>query len=916
MSGYQKDYTMADDKLYSKYGKIVTMMDDLQTSGCFEATYSQPVFRIVVTGPNGSGKDSFINCLFGYPFLPPNCRSKRQMEIRFVHSIEDVSPMVEIEEVRKTFTRFPECSKFVADLQNATNDSNQNMSIRMNLTSNMSGDFYVISTCEQDAGNPHDKTLLREALAPASNFIILVLDAKTLDDSQLQIRDKWFNLIKNFDPELERTMVVFTKCDMLPSNFNYSKFKIFLKDTNEIFSPKFGFVCVKANFPSHIEASDQVRIEREYFCNHKQFQFYNTNDFFTFDVVAEKIIKWIYETKEFKTNLVNAYNKLLDRSKFVDSELQKFGSEFLDFTSQSKDLYLQSMMNVFCETVEKIFSGKCEIEEYNLSNTKLNRIYTDFLCAYLDLKPSTTFKNKEIIEIIQRSEGSTLSGFPSGDVIYALLDKQFEDLRNEINFYLDNIYTTVNQLFKNIINRYFARFPKALTSIEELIISYLDQEFNKSKKLQNDIAEMNFVYIYVDENSDQYKALIQNSLLKKGFTNNNQNNFNNNNPNNPNNNLNDNFPFKENKDISFFKANKDKDSYYNGLSEYVKNIVDFIYAEMIRNLREYIPKSTRNFFIKSLKSNMRFYLLQYLSKNPEFSQELEEDQEVAQKRKYYIEAQKKLKRINKLIDGDVKITEIIKGDNIKSIDTILQSQGINTQKPVEEVGAHSSKNLTLKPNKTINPNLFGIPPKTEINKPAANNTNATQNKPQMSQATKNNLFGNPLADTGSKTTIGKKPPKNNLFGNPPPNTSKPNNLFGNQNNTKKTTGANNLFGTGSSNQASNNLFGTPNQGANRTNNLFGNPKQTQQQQQNKNKDLNINLKMDSSGNITGANLAGNIDPKDAYNFYKKNKQYMPSGQQMMSGAKTVNNFMNQNNNNNNTAKNNTLANLFGTGTKK
>jgi len=901
MSGYQKDYTMADDKIYSKYGKIVTMMDDLQTSGCFESTYSQPVFRLVVTGPNGSGKDSFINCLFGCPFLPPNCRSKRQMEIRFVHSIEDVSPMVEIEEVRKKFTRFAECSKFVADLQNATNDSNQNMSIRMNLTSNMSGDFYVISTCEQDAGNPHDKTLLREALAPSSNFIILVLDAKTLDDSQLQIRDKWFNLIKNYDPELERTMVVFTKCDILPSNFNYNKFKIFLKDTNEIFSPKYGFVCVKANFAAHIEASDQTRIEREYFCNHKQFQFYNTNDFFTFDVVAEKIIKWIYETKEFKKNLENAYNKLLDRSKFVDSELQKFGSEFLDFTSQSKDLYLQSMMNVFCETVEKIFSGKCEIEEYNLSNTKLNRIYTDFLCAYLDFKPSTTYKNKEIIEIIQRSEGSTLSGFPSGDVIYALLDKKFEDLRNELNDYLDNIYTTVNQLFKNIINRYFARFPKALTSIEELIISYLDQEFNKSKKLQNDIAEMNFIYIYVDENSDQYKALMQNNLLKKGFNNNNQNNFNNN-QNNPNNNLNDNFPFKENKDISFFKANKDKDSYYNGLSEYVKSIVDFIYAEMIRSLREYIPKSTRNFFIKSLKSNMRFYLLQYLSKNPEFCQELEEDQEVAQKRKYYIEAQKKLKRIHKLIDGDVKITEIIKGDNIKSIDTILQSQGINTQNsnPVEEVGAHSSKNLGLKTNKTMSNNLFGMPPKMDNNKPTPNNATVIQNKPPISQTAKNNLFGNPTTESTSKTTIGKKPPKNNLFGNPGTTTSKPNNLFGNQN-TKKTTAANNLFGTG-----------TPNQGANRANNLFGNPNANKpQQQQQQNKNVNINLKLDGNGNITGANLAGNIDPKDAYNFYQKNKQYMPSGQQMLSGAKAVNNFMNANNNNNNNQKN-TLANLFGT----
>ena len=911
MSGYKRDYTMADDIIFTKYGKIVSMMDDLQTSGCFEATYSQPVFRIVVTGPNGSGKDSFINCLFGYPFLPPNCRSKRQMEIRFVHSIEDVSPMVEVEEVRKKFTRFSESSKFIADLQNATNDSNQNMSIRMNLTSNMSGDFYVISTCEQDAGNPHDKTLLREALAPSTNLIILVMDAKTLDDSQLQIRDKWFNLIKNFDPDLERTMVVFTKCDILPSNFNFSKFKIFLKDTNEIFSPKFGFVCVKANFASHLEASDQARMEREYFCNHKHFQFYNTNDFFTFDVVAEKIVKWVYDTKEFKKNLVNAYNKLLDRSKFVDSELQKFGSEFLDFTSQSKDLYLQSMMNVFCETVEKIFSGKCEIEEYNLSNTQLNRIYTDFLCAFIEFKPSSTYKNKEIIEIIQRSEGSTLSGFPSGDVIYALLDKKFEDLRNELADYLDKIYTTVNQLFKNIINRYFARFPKAITSIEELIISYLDQEFNKSKKLQNDIAEMNFVYIYVDEMTDKYKALMQNSLIKKGFTNNNQNNFNNN-PNNQNNNMNDNnFPFKENKDISFFKANKDKDSYYNGLSEYVKNIVDFIYAEMIRSLREYIPKSTRNFFIKSLKSNMRFYLLQYLSKNPEFCQELEEDQEVAQKRKYYIEAQKKLKRIHKLIDGDVKIQEIIKGDNIKSIDNILQSQGINTQKPnpVEEVGAHSSKNLTFKTAKTMNTNLFGAPPKMDNNKPAANNTSTTtQNKPPISQAAKNNLFGNPLTDNTSKTTIGKKPPKNNLFGNAPSNSNntKQNNLFGNQNqNTKKTTAANNLFGTG-----------TPNQGASRSNNLFGNPNKTQQQQQqeqqqNKNKDLNINLKMDSSGNISGANVAGNVDPKDAYNFYQKNKQYMPSGQQMVSGAKTANNYMNANNNNNNANKN-TLANLFGT----
>ena len=236
---------------------------------------------------------------------------------------------------------------------------------------------------------------------------------------------------------------------------------------------------------------------------------------------------------------------------------------------------------------------------------------------------------------------------------------------------------------------------------------------------------------------------------------------------------------------------------------------------------------------------MRNYLLEYLSKNPELCQELEEDEEVVQKRKHYIETKKKLERIHKIIDGDFKIKEIIKGDEIKSNDTILH--------------------------KAINPNLFGDPPKMENNKSEKNNTNATQNKSSKFQDFKNFLFGKPHTETSSKI---KNPSKNNLFGNPNPSSTK-----------------NNLFGDG-----------TPNKGTNRIDNLFGNPNKAQQQQ-NKNKDLKINF-------------SGNIDPKEAYNFYQKNKQYMPSGQQM-SGAKTVNNFMNQNNNNNNASKKKSYGNLFG-----
>ena len=89
------------------------------------------------------------------------------------------------------------------------------------------------TTCEQDTGNQSASTLLREALAPSSNFIVLVMEAIYLNDDFKQKRDHWFNLIRNYDSNLERTMVVFTKCDVLPNNFNYNKIKAFLRESND-----------------------------------------------------------------------------------------------------------------------------------------------------------------------------------------------------------------------------------------------------------------------------------------------------------------------------------------------------------------------------------------------------------------------------------------------------------------------------------------------------------------------------------------------------------------------------------------------------------------------------------------------------------------------------------------------------------
>ena len=931
MSGFKKDYTMSDDKVYSKFGKIVTMLDDLQTTGCFEPGYAQPVYRIAVTGPNGSGKDALINCLFGYSILPVNCKSKRQMEIRFIHSLEDVSPMVHIEELNKKFTHFPDCSKKIAELQNGMTDSNQGIAIRMTLTTNSSADLYVISTCEQDTNNTYASTLLREALAPSSNFIILVMEAVYLNDDHKSKRDHWFDLIRNYDPELERTMVVFTKSDVVPRNYNFDKIKQFLRASNDIFNPKYGFVCVKTNPMAHMEPSEQVRMEREYFSNHRVLGYLNINDYFTLETVGEKITRWIYETNDLKKTMLYAYTRMQDRMTFVDAELEKFGKDFLDFSTKRKDLYLQGLMNMFCQTIEKALSGGSDNDEYNIINYNINKLYTEFLGEKTGYNPSKSFKNEKIIESIQKTEGCGLSGFPNGDVIYSLLEDHLEELRDEINTFSEDIYTTVNTLFKTIINKYFARFPKALNPIEELIISFLDQEFNKTRQLFTDISEMNFTYLYVDELSKEYKNLIKDSLMQKSFqiqdgnTNQNKNNA-----------------FKENKDISFFKATNDKDSFYQGLANYVKSLVDFIYSEMIRSLREYIPKAAGNFFIKSLKTNMNFYLLQYISKNPDICQDLEEDQDVAQKRVYYIDAQKKLKKIKKDIDLDDQLSKFCKEDNTKAIDaidTLLNNQGINTQniKEREEKEKEEKEKEKAKKLKTnINDKVLTNKNETTTEKTTTNNPPKTN----ITQAAKNSLFGsNPKPTSSKATNLFGKPNPNKTETNPTQKTNPPNtNLFGSTNTSqKKPTNA----------QTKNSNIGTPNQAnnLNKTTNLFGNVTNTntstnksgntttnktqntpKTNQQNQKKDLNVSLKLDpKEGKVTGVNVQGNIDPKDAYNFYQKNKQYMPSGQQMLSGAQKANNFMNQvNNNNTNTNTDNkakktnvsTLANLFGSGAGK
>ena len=274
---------------------------------------------------------------------------------------------------------------------------------------------------------------------------------------------------------------------------------------------------------------------------------------------------------------------------------------------------------------------------------------------------------------------------------------------------------------------------------------------------------------------------------------------------------------------------------------------------------------------------------------------------MANKRKYLVESTKKMKKIEKNISYDDKLVKIIK-DGKSNLDKILEEQGIKkTNSFKNELEGIKNKNNSSKIN-----NLFVDKNKSSFKTPTQTNPNTNLFGNNQNEAkNKSNLFGNQM-NNNNNTNVN----KSNLFGNPNQQSQKniqqqKSNLFGNPNQQSKTS---NLFGNPTNNtknqQKANNLFGNPNPKPNQTNNNNNN--------NNNNQNVNVSLKFDPKSNqIKDVNIQANMDYDTAKKLYEQNKQYLPSQQQMLSGAKAAYKFGNKYAEEEKKKGNDPLSNLFG-----
>jgi hypothetical protein len=371
--------------------------------------------------------------------------------------------------------------------------------IRLSIYSNSNPDITIIDLpgveIQQDSSlsNKVCKEILFKYIKDENSIILYTIN---IDQSNFNLsllkNNAIMSVIREVDSVFNRTIGIFTKIDQVPhvpshnndsDPINIVK-KIITKDQKdpnpEFHFLKHGFLALKnrnTTITSISSIEDNYIKEREFFSSHPVLRFLSLPENFTIESLTEKLKKLFYEHSNVRKNLVTMHKSLKDKIQECQLELLKYGTDYIGYTNDTKNTYATSLLNNFCEMVERVFSAKMPTLQDNATSHKLKEIYSEFLKNYSKNRytPASNIKNEEIIRIIKLTEGDRLSGFPESEVIYSLLENELENLRDLVSSYLESISDLVRECIKNCITRIFCRFPKMMDRVEEIVTIFLEQ---------------------------------------------------------------------------------------------------------------------------------------------------------------------------------------------------------------------------------------------------------------------------------------------------------------------------------------------------------------------------------------------------------------------------------------------------------
>jgi hypothetical protein len=272
-------------------------------------------------------------------------------------------------------------------------------------------------------------------------------------------------------------------------------------------------------------------------------------------------------------------------------------------------------------------------------------------------------------------------------------------------------------------------------------------------------------------------------------------------------------------------------------------LVNHFYFIIVRNLREYVPKSIGEYYVKPVKHYLRFYLLTEINQHIYNENVLEEDPEVKKHREYYINLYKILKNSEKIMLGDEEYLNI--NFSIKKIiklseeNPVQKKQEVKHKEPVKNVNDHTYVyNHIEHDNKSQDSKYTGIIHKEEEVKVKEVVKDVVKEHKQAEVIQSGHNKANSINTMPNTNTVQQVKPKAS---------PKLQSLLRDNSEPKK-------------------------------------------------KDPMVTISMNpNSSDIKDTKVAINMDAETAYKLYQDNKQYLPSKEQMIAGASKGADFVQQNN---------------------
>ena len=505
--------------------------------------------RLVVVGSQSSGKSSLLNSILGMDILPTGTnmvtRSPLQLELiqagtnhhaifgNYIEGKWCEDKDIEITYPNITNEQKNEISNKIELVTRANAGDGMNITFKPIYLRIVSPNVPNLSLVDlpgltmvacTDKGQPKDikdqiRKMIGEYIESKKTIILAVMPARTDIEADIAL-----DLIKDYDPNGERTIGILTKLDLMNEGTNISK--LLENNVSVDLQLKYGYYGIKNRSKKEsIEKNVQegLQIEREYFAKHNIYSNEKYKSNLGIPSLCSNLSQILIE--KIKCCLPKILTEINQNVQENDLKLEKLGSP-LPKDDKEKASFIHQLLSKFCRKFISVLEDRG-----NIINTGRNikDIFIEYRKEISNINPFDVqnCSNKYIEESIKNCEGNHMS-FPSPpiEVLEQIikdnhkqpLNKLFGPSKSCTNRIMSELISLTSILIDNLGIIRFPNFSKLLKT--EIINNILVDNFNDCLEKIKENIDMQENYLWTDNEQflntlNDSKSDIQINVMRK-----------------------------------------------------------------------------------------------------------------------------------------------------------------------------------------------------------------------------------------------------------------------------------------------------------------------------------------------------------------------------------------------------------------